>query len=259
MHGLTSTPRNNTSNMGNFCATVKPTFTIAEKSKAIMPWNCRQNQNHSSSDNHQLRPLCPRSASSHGVNTLMTVSQSFTTILDFFEPLYRHYLMTLPLCRTYRQQTALALDMWVNLLQMEPLNATPFMSSESTLHQGIYVKKLNVVLVNPMRQPHCMDDSTRKDNSALPLSACCAHSSSRQESAVGSSSRFMLSNRKENIDRVRYYLNICHQILVREKPRLTASRVRHHGRLVRARCILSSAALSLTLSAPNSPLPASPL
>ena len=37
--------------------------------------------------------------------------------------IYQHYLLTLPLCKAYRQQTALAPDLWLALLQAEPLCA----------------------------------------------------------------------------------------------------------------------------------------
>ena len=55
-------------------------------------------------------------------NALLAVSQSFVDIFSYFDPLHRHYLLTVPLCRAYHSETALQIRTWRAFLLTEPLS-----------------------------------------------------------------------------------------------------------------------------------------
>mmetsp|Transcript_40135 Transcript_40135/g.51714 ORF Transcript_40135/g.51714 Transcript_40135/m.51714 type:complete len:479 (-) Transcript_40135:700-2136(-) len=51
------------------------------------------------------------------LNTLLKISSIYLSVIEYFEPIYQHYLLTLPLCQEYRRQTTLISDNWKALLQ----------------------------------------------------------------------------------------------------------------------------------------------
>lgn len=58
--------------------------------------------------------------------SLTAASWAFFRVTEFFEPFYRHYILTAPLSLGYRKQTAHCTDVWVAALAADPLGATLF-------------------------------------------------------------------------------------------------------------------------------------
>eukprot|EP00614_Pseudopedinella_elastica_P019164 CAMPEP_0172653350 /NCGR_PEP_ID=MMETSP1068-20121228/243780_1 /TAXON_ID=35684 /ORGANISM="Pseudopedinella elastica, Strain CCMP716" /LENGTH=539 /DNA_ID=CAMNT_0013467781 /DNA_START=43 /DNA_END=1662 /DNA_ORIENTATION=- len=107
--------------MGNTCdlrlASAHDSRAVVEINQ-MLPWKCRDNRH----SKIPPKPHAPRYPPRDGTpNTLLVVSQAFLPIMEYFEPIYRHYLLTLPLCRAYRSQTALTPEVWIGALYAAPL------------------------------------------------------------------------------------------------------------------------------------------
>ena len=108
--------------MGNSCEKRMSSTSAAStlSPQQLLPWK-RLDENDSLSRNS--RQPSPRIfvVSPETKNSLLLVSHIFIDVFSFFEPIYRHYLLTLPLCRTYRNETSKDPRVWKAFLFAEPL------------------------------------------------------------------------------------------------------------------------------------------